>query len=508
MLHSATGGSRKPIPTPRADAHDEDRDQQPRKPRVRLLREREQGADLREESGPLLGRGTACCHGTSLPFRAASSRLLPSARTPRAHLHRSPVTRAPALGAPIRLDDVTKAAEVRLQSGVPRDPTDRGRRGLAVAGSAGVRADGGDGARRRRRRSSVTAGWGGMRRPVGPRPRAGRHPPAPGRARRAAAGVHRAAGGLPGATCAAAADLTAGEGVTVAVSLLRGSASCQRRRAVRGVVVADRSRSPRLRDRHRRAHSLDDQTADLLRRIAARRARPGRASWPMRSTRCPTRGAVHASSSARRRRSSPSPSRSHWRRRHSGRSARGDRALADVDGIGRPGPEPVLRGRSSLSRHLDADWADLVSRTTTGVWRAVRTPRPGRGRPWLVAGGLAGAIVVGGLLWPTGDGGTGDGRCAPPSRSEPSPSAGADSGSGPSSGPTADPSAPAQDERIRARQTGRRRRTLDLASITAALLTARTDCGGDAGCLEAVARDRRRAVSAGCRRSCRRRSDR
>ena len=59
-LQIATGGSRKPDGD--AGARCRQRriaDQQPRKPGVRLVRERVQGADLREEAGPLLGCGTA-----------------------------------------------------------------------------------------------------------------------------------------------------------------------------------------------------------------------------------------------------------------------------------------------------------------------------------------------------------------------------------------------------------------------------------------------------------------
>lgn len=60
----------------------------------------------------------------------------------------------------------------------------------------------------------------------------------------------------------------------------------------------------------------------------------------------------------------------------------------------------------ALTGHIDSDFTELVSVVTTDAWRRVRSRKVGgRRRPWLVATGLAGAIVCIGLLWPGGAGG-------------------------------------------------------------------------------------------------------
>jgi hypothetical protein len=127
----------------------------------------------------------------------------------------------------------------------------------------------------------------------------------------------------------------------------------------------------------------------------------------------------------------------------------------------------------SLARHLDADWADLVSRTTTGVWRSLRTPRPGRRRPWLLAGGLAGVVLTGGLLWPTGGAG--------PATAEVS------TGSTPvaSSDPAAD-EAPDEAAAGSPAETPPLTEPVDLAAIATELLDARRACSDDAECLAGV----------------------
>jgi hypothetical protein len=132
-------------------------------------------------------------------------------------------------------------------------------------------------------------------------------------------------------------------------------------------------------------------------------------------------------------------------------------------------PDPVPPSWvHSLSRHLDAEWADLLSRTTTALWRALRAPRTGRRRPWLVAGGLAGVVLIGGLLWPTDGGGpaTAGVPADPPASSSPSPASA-------SLEPVVD--RPVEDGT-----------EPDLAVIAAELLSARTECASDQACLEQV----------------------
>ena len=154
-----------------------------------------------------------------------------------------------------------------------------------------------------------------------------------------------------------------------------------------------------------------------------------------------------------------------------------DRSIADA----RPGPvdaEPAPPSWVvSLSRHVDADWADLVSRTTTGVWRALRAPRTGRRRPWLLAGGIAGVVLVGGLMWPTGGAGpaTAEVPVGPTATPTPSPASAPAGQSGTRTGPG---EKTASDPPVDA--------STDLAAITADLLTARSACGQEESCLGKV----------------------
>lgn len=132
---------------------------------------------------------------------------------------------------------------------------------------------------------------------------------------------------------------------------------------------------------------------------------------------------------------------------------------------------------TSMLRHVDADWADAFSRATTGVWRALRErrPRAGHRRPLLAATAVAGVILVGGLMWPVGD--------------EKPATADADSGSSSSAAPvttsdvvppsTATASAAPNDPT----DTGL---PADLAVVAADLLSSRSDCIDDMACLEHV----------------------
>lgn len=81
MLHTATGGTRKPTSTTERNGDDDDGDERPREPGELGLRESEQRAQLREESGALLGRGTAGGHTDSLRPAAAVKRPLTPPQT-------------------------------------------------------------------------------------------------------------------------------------------------------------------------------------------------------------------------------------------------------------------------------------------------------------------------------------------------------------------------------------------------------------------------------------------
>ena len=264
-------------------------------------------------------------------------------------------------------------------------------------------------------------------------------------------------------------DLSVGEGVNVAVSLLRGVAELSAESGARGTWwLTDAGRPLFATDTSN--SGLHEVTAGLLQRVAL--DVPALADV--------LAGAVEALAEGRR-------GRVLERLEAALFSVAEPTALATMTfGPKRVRDRPVLEGDSpevgpperapwplALFSHLDAEWADVVSRATTGVWRALRTPRPGRRRPWLVAGGLAGVIIVGGLLWPTGQTGT-----ATAETSTPSPAA----SSAPS--PTAT-GAPAVAEDPVGESTGDAAQS-DLASLTEALLTARTACEADPTCLAGV----------------------
>ncbi|SFS05193.1 hypothetical protein SAMN04487846_1945 [Microbacterium sp. cf046] len=270
-------------------------------------------------------------------------------------------------------------------------------------------------------------------------------------------------------------DLTPGEGVTLAVSLMRGLGELPGLADdVRGEWWLTEAGRPVLAT-DRGAMSLESHTFVLLDRIAT--------DVPMLAD--ALRDAPDAVTDPRRR------SRELGRREEMLFAAADPLPLATTTFGPRrarhrlpmatePDAEPLEPAESpwplTLSRHLDADWADLVSRTTTGVWRAMRTRRSGGRRPWLVAGGVAGAILVGGLVWPAGAGGPATAG-ADSAIASPESSAAADPASSPTSTPTgmdASATSPSAEEAV------------DLISITGTLLTARIDCAGDPTCLEAV----------------------
>lgn len=178
-------------------------------------------------------------------------------------------------------------------------------------------------------------------------------------------------------------------------------------------------------------------------------------------------------------------------------------AVRDVDQSADSTPARASRWFDLLAGHVDADVPELVSRTTTGVWRRLRSRSAGNRRPWIVAAGLAVAIVGVGLLWPAGEGGpatAGQEPALSPSATaapespqppaspspepvgevpEPSPSA-----VSPSSAPLGEAPEPPVDAS---------------AWVVAAtdLLTARTECRADAACLQTVAEDATRQFPPG-----------
>jgi len=275
---------------------------------------------------------------------------------------------------------------------------------------------------------------------------------------------------------AGAAELSTGEAVTVAVSLLRGLAEALGGGRSGSWWLTDSGRPVLATDST--TSSVEDATVELLRTITdtVPELEPALA------------GVIDASVDPRR------LPRELDRAEHEifaiaeplplatttfGAKIVRDRTLAATSSIVEDVGAPSASWPFSLVRHLDADWADLLSRTTTGVWRMMRTRRPGRRKPWLIAGGLAGAIVVGGLMWPTEAGG-------PATAEVPSNSASVSSAAAPT--PSIDqevgvPTPPPVDE---ADGPAIEETPADLASITDALLTARVACEEDTACLSSI----------------------
>lgn len=142
---------------------------------------------------------------------------------------------------------------------------------------------------------------------------------------------------------------------------------------------------------------------------------------------------------------------------------------------------------SRMSRHLDADFAELLSTTVSalrtrlrGMRRQSGDAKRSRGRPWLLAACVACAIAAVGLLWP-GDAS----NSAVPGEAPRSPgviSSGAPTAAGEDA--SADPSTGAD-------------LSHDLVAITDALLVARGACASDAACLSGIQEDAGRAIPAG-----------
>ena len=118
---------------------------------------------------------------------------------------------------------------------------------------------------------------------------------------------------------------------------------------------------------------------------------------------------------------------------------------------------------SSLARHVDADLADVVSRATTAVWRRTRMPRTRR-TPWLIGVGAASVVLVAGLLWPVPGEGTATAG-APVHSSAPAIAA-----------------MPTSDAEPASTDPNEQPATTDLVAIAQTLLDRRIGCDGEASC--------------------------
>ena len=154
------------------------------------------------------------------------------------------------------------------------------------------------------------------------------------------------------------------------------------------------------------------------------------------------------------------------------------RRLDAVSRLQDSAPDPPRRGGllSVVERHIDTDIAAMTSDAVHGVLRRLRGRM--RPRPWLMAGVVAAVVLAGGALWPTGDG-------APAQAEQPaSPASRA-----PSPPETATVPADAAEEHG-AQVKG-------LETIAGELLDARIACGDAPDCLAAVVEDPARDFDGG-----------
>lgn len=170
------------------------------------------------------------------------------------------------------------------------------------------------------------------------------------------------------------------------------------------------------------------------------------------------------------------------------------RRLTDRGGVSiEPAPARSQGGwLRGLAAHVDVDLADLVSLTSTSLWRRLRQrPSSGRGRPLLVAAAAAAVILGAGLLWPTGSDQPAvaeQASRAPVTRSAEDHDA--STGSSAAAPAEAVPAVIATDTPDRGGAPEWERATTDL-------LTRRTACESDLGCLGEVLDDARADIPPG-----------
>ncbi|MCC2032177.1 hypothetical protein [Microbacterium allomyrinae] len=158
------------------------------------------------------------------------------------------------------------------------------------------------------------------------------------------------------------------------------------------------------------------------------------------------------------------------------------RTALDVGAAGRDGAvfetDPPRSLWSSLVGRVDSDLADTVSIATTALWRRMRVRTSSRKAPWLVGGVVAAAVLAGGALWPAAGGVATVGPATPTAPVEAAADDSPDSGDSPSA-PHADPDSAAVETTAGDGDV----QSMDLAAVVAALLDERADCNGDTECL-------------------------
>jgi hypothetical protein len=278
----------------------------------------------------------------------------------------------------------------------------------------------------------------------------------------------------------AGVPLSAGEAVTLGVSILRGMGELLRAPDSRGEWWLTDDGRPVLAAGSGARSALDD-SRELLAQLAragddprwamAQEALANEVLRPRRLEEADDELFTLAEA-APLATSSMSPRSSSFREPLGARLAAADRERAGHRVDAGDTPRPLLQ---RLARHADADLADVLGRATTAVWRRV-TQRSSARRaraPWLVAAVIAVVVVAGGVMWP---GNEQEPATAKGTATDPPTLAATGSGG--------DSDEVAETEEVRDTEP------IDLAGQADALLTEYSGCHAEPACLEPLlARD-------------------
>jgi hypothetical protein len=194
---------------------------------------------------------------------------------------------------------------------------------------------------------------------------------------------------------AAGAELSAGEAVTILVSLIRGCGAA-RGTDLRGVWWLTQDGTPVfVCATDSVAETIGDSAAFLVERIA--RSRPVTATWRLDQVVARLRGGEDAAGSEAHLFALAGPDPLVLAPLTPRRAA--DARRAGVVEVVAPDRRPSPFDRL-LRRHVDSGVGEMVSDAWEAARRGAERARRRVARPWLVAAGIAGVVVVGGLAWP------------------------------------------------------------------------------------------------------------
>lgn len=195
---------------------------------------------------------------------------------------------------------------------------------------------------------------------------------------------------------AAGAELTAGEVVTLVVSLIRGCASA-RGADLGGVWWLTQDGTPTfVGATGTAAETIGHSAASLIERLA--HSRIVGATWRLDRIASLLHSGEDASEAEAQLFAVAEPEPLVLAPLMPRRATDARRAVS-VEVV-EPERRPSALGRL-LRRHIDLGVAEMVSDAVEGARRGAERVRRRIARPWLVAAGIAGVVVVGGLAWPT-----------------------------------------------------------------------------------------------------------